>query len=264
MSEIAETFRALHVPGRPLLMPNPWDAGSARLLASLGYPALATTSGGHAGTLGRLDGAVTDDEALAHAAQLVAAVDVPVSADLENGFGPGPDDVRRTARGAAGAGLAGFSIEDFDGAALYPIDVAAERVAAAVGEGTGLVVTARAENFFRGHPDLDDTIARLRAYAEAGADVLYAPGLVELADIRRVVEAVDRPVNVLVHASAPTIAELAAAGVARISVGSAFFHVAMGAVARAGRELLGEGTYGWSEVASEGRRRSTEAFSDTR
>lgn len=263
MSEIAETFRALHVPGRPLLMPNPWDAGSARLLALLGFPALATTSGGHAGTLGRLDGAVTRDEALAHAAQVAAAVDVPVSADLENGFGPDLDDVRRTAAGAAEAGLAGFSIEDFHAdTGLYPIDVAAERVAAAVGEGTGLVVTGRAENHFRGHHDLDDTIARLRAYQDAGADVLYAPGLAELADIERVVASVDRPVNVVVHALAPTVAELAAVGVARISVGAAFFHVAMGALARAASELLDEGTYAYATVASEGRRRSTEAFAD--
>ncbi|MBC3191019.1 isocitrate lyase/phosphoenolpyruvate mutase family protein [Pseudonocardia sp. C8] len=262
MSKIAETFRALHVPGRPLLMPNPWDAGSARLLTSLGFGALATTSGGHAGTLGRLDGQVARDEALAHAAELVAAVDVPVSADLENGFGPDLDAVRRTVQGAAGVGLAGCSIEDFDPeAGLYPIDVAAERVAAAVGEADGMVITARAENHLRGHPDLDDTIARLRAYADAGADVVYAPGLAELADIERVVGSVDRPVNVLVHAAAPTVAELASVGVARISVGSAFFHVAMGALARAGHELLEEGTYGYSGVAADGRRESTAAFS---
>jgi 2-methylisocitrate lyase-like PEP mutase family enzyme len=264
MSEIAETFRGLHVPGRPLLMPNPWDAGSARLLAALGFPALATTSGGHAGTLGRLDGAVTRGEAIAHAAQLVAAVDVPVSADLENGFGPDPDAVRRTVREAAAVGLAGCSIEDYDpDTRIYPIDVAAERVAAAVGEAAGMVITARAENYFRGHPDLDDTIARLRAYADAGADVLYAPGLAELADIERIVASVDRPVNVVVHAAAPTVAELAAVGVARISVGGAFFHVAMGALVRAGRELLEEGSYRYSGVAADGRRESTAAFSRT-
>lgn len=264
MSEIAEAFRALHVPGRPLLMPNPWDAGSARLLASLGFRALATTSGGHAGTLGRLDGAVTRDEALAHAAQLVAAVDVPISADLENGFGPDLDAVRRTVRDAAAMGLAGCSIEDYDpDTGIYPIDVAAERVAAAVGEATGMVITGRAENYFRGHLDLHDTIARLRAYADAGADVLYAPGLAELDDIARVVASVDRPVNVVVHAAAPTVAELAAVGVARISVGAAFFHVAMGALVRAGRELLEEGTYRYSSVGTDGRHQSAAAFSRT-
>jgi 2-methylisocitrate lyase-like PEP mutase family enzyme len=247
-------FLALHVPGSPLLMPNPWDAGSARILAEVGFQALATTSGGYAGTLGRLDYSVTRDEALTHAAAIVAAVDVPVSADLENGFADEPEGVALTAAGAAAAGLAGFSIEDFTGdptAAIYPMGLAAERVAAAVE--SSLVVTARAENYLRGRPDLGDTIARLQAYAEAGAAVLYAPGLVDIDDIRAVVAAVDRPVNILLVPGGPTVPELAHAGVARVSVGGSFFSVALGAVGRAGRELLDHGTLGWMELAGEGR-----------
>jgi 2-methylisocitrate lyase-like PEP mutase family enzyme len=258
-SSKAAKFAALHVPGRPLLMPNPWDAGSARILAALGFAALATTSGGFAATLGRPDSSVTAEEALRHAAAIVAAVDVPVSADLENGFADDPEAVADTVARAAGAGLAGCSIEDFrphGEPGIYPLDVAAERVAAAARAAhgdPGLVLTARAENFIRGNPDLDDTIDRLRAYRDAGADVLYAPGLVELADIRAVVSAVDRPVNVLVRPGLPPVAELAAAGVARISVGGAFAQVALAALARAGRELLDGGGYGFLALAAEGR-----------
>jgi 2-methylisocitrate lyase-like PEP mutase family enzyme len=251
VTDRSEQFRALHVPGRPLLMPNPWDIGSARLLASLGFQALATTSSGHAGTLGRADGAVSRDEALAHAAVLAASVDVPVSADLENGFAADPDGVRATAEAAAATGLAGFSIEDYSGSALYELGLATERVAAAAG--TGLVLTARAENHLRGNPDLADTIRRLQAYQEAGADVLYAPGLSRLEDIRAVVRSVDRPVNVLVWPGLPSVAELAEAGVARISVGGSFAMVALGAVTRAARELLDAGTYGFLDLAVEGR-----------
>lgn len=241
MTEIAERFQALHVPGQPLLMPNPWDVGSAKLLASMGFAALATTSSGHAGTLGRADGGVSRDEAVAHAASLAAAVDVPVSADLENGFADDPDGVRATAQAAAAAGLAGFSIEDWSGAELYDLELAVERVAAAAG--TGLVLTARAENHLRGNPDLADTIRRLQAYQEAGADVLFAPGLKRLSDIRDVVGSVDRPVNVLIWPGLPSVAELAAAGVARISVGGAFSGVAQRAVTRAAEELMHAGTY---------------------
>ncbi|MGH9058455.1 MAG: isocitrate lyase/PEP mutase family protein, partial [Acidimicrobiales bacterium] len=182
MSRQSDAFRALHVPGRPLLMPNPWDAGTARLLASLGFSAVATTSSGHAATLGRPDGAVDRDEALAHAASIVAAVDIPVSADLENGFADDPDGVAATIAAAAAVGLAGCSIEDFSGrqdTPIYELGAAVDRVAAAVETAhadPGLVLTARAENFIRGHPDLADTIARLQAYQQAGADVLYAPG----------------------------------------------------------------------------------------
>lgn len=255
----AEEFRALHRPGEPLLLPNPWDVGSARLFAALGFAALATTSSGYAASVGRLDGAVTRDEALAHAARIVTATDLPVSADLENCYGDDLDAVADTARLAAEAGLAGFSIEDFTGVAdrpFYDLELAAERVAAAVaGAGEGPlrpVVTARAENHIRGGAGLDDTIARLLAYQRAGADVLYAPGLTDLADIARVVDAVDRPVNVLAVAGAPSVAELAEVGVARVSVGGAFASVAYGAAAEAGRELLERGTYGYWDTATAG------------
>jgi 2-methylisocitrate lyase-like PEP mutase family enzyme len=253
-----ERFRRLHVPGRPLLMPNPWDLGSAKLLAHLGFAALATTSSGHAGTLGRLDGCVQREEALAHAASLVAAVDIPVSADLENGFADDPDAVRATVTEAVGTGLAGCSIEDFSGNSIYDLALAAERVAAAAG--SGLVLTARAENFIRGNPDLANTISRLQAYQEAGADVLYAPGLRTAADIRSVIASVDRPVNVLTVPGLPTVAELAQLGVARISVGGAFSQVAAAALIRAGHELLESGTYGFLDLAAEGRRQAAAAF----
>lgn len=259
-----QTFRALHVPGRPLLMPNPWDAGTAKLLASLGYQALATTSSGHAATLGRLDGSVQRNEALAHAASIVAAVDVPVSADLENGFGEDPDAVFATVTDAVEVGLAGCSIEDFSGHSIDDAKLAAERVAAAVnaaGTGAGLVLTARAENFIRGNPDLADTISRLQAYQEAGADVLYAPGLRRLDDIRSVIASVDRPLNVLAVPGVAAVAELAELGVARISVGGSFSHVALAALTRAGRELLDHGTYGFLELAAQGRTQAATAFS---
>lgn len=240
-------------------MPNPWDAGTARLLAALGFDALATTSSGHAATLGRPDGSVDRSEALAHAAGIVASVRVPVSADLENGFGDDPDAVFGTVTEAVGTGLAGCSIEDFTAAdtRIYASGLAAERVAAAAEAahtGPGLVLTARAENHIRGNPDLADTIGRLQAYQEAGADVLYAPGLTDLGDIRAVIASVDRPVNVLVRPGLATVDQLAQAGVARISVGGAFSQVALGALARAGRELLDHGTYGFLELAAEGGR----------
>jgi 2-methylisocitrate lyase-like PEP mutase family enzyme len=262
----ADRFRALHVPGDPLLMPNPWDPGSAKLLAHLGFAALATTSSGFAGTLGRLDGTVTRAEALAHAASIVSAVDVPVSADLENGFAADPAGVADTVAAALAAGLAGGSIEDFTGAAdapIYELALARDRVAAAAAAaraGAGLVLTARAENYLHGRPDLADTITRLQAYQEAGADVLYAPGLKSLDDIRRVVAAVDRPVNVLTWPGGPTVAELAAAGVARISVGGAFSRVAAGALTLAAREFLDQGTYSFFDLAVIGRDATTAAF----
>ena len=262
----ADIFRAYHVPGRPLLMPNPWDAGTAKLLASLGFQALATTSGGHAATLGLLDGSVYQDEALAHASSIVAAVDVPVSADLENGFGEDADAVFATVTAAVGVGLAGCSIEDFTGSSdtpIYDAKLAVERLTAAVDAartGSGLVLTARAENFIRGNPDLADTIARLQAYQEAGADVLYAPGLSDIDDIRSVITSVDRPVNVLVRPGLATVDELAQVGVARISVGGAFNQVALGALARAGRELLDHGTYGFMDLAAKGRQQAAAAF----
>jgi 2-methylisocitrate lyase-like PEP mutase family enzyme len=262
----ARTFLDLHVPGRPLLMPNPWDVGSAKLLASLGFKALATTSSGFAATLGRRDGAVGRDEVLAHAAAVVAAVDVPVSADLENGFAEDPDGVYATVRAAAAAGLAGCSIEDYSGDArdgIYDVGLAVERITAAVEAAViepGLVLTARAENLIRGNPDLDDTIARLQAYREAGAQVLYAPGLRSIEEVWRVVGSVGGPVNVLAMPGLPSVAKLAEAGVARISVGGAFSHVAFGALTRAARELIDVGTYGFMDVAAEGRAQETAAF----
>jgi len=262
-------FRALHIKGSPLIMPNPADQGEARVLASLGFSALATTSGGFAATLGRLDYGVSRDEAIAHAASIVSSVEVPVSADLENGFGDGPDDVATTVRRAIEVGLAGCSIEDFTrraDPALYGVDEATERVAAAAeaahgGHGPSLVLTARAENYLRGHPDLGDTVRRLQAFQDAGADVLYAPGLADLAEINELVSAVDLPVNILLVPGSPSVKELARAGVARISVGSAFHSVALGALARAGRQLLEDGSYAWMDAAAEGRQAAAAAFS---
>ncbi len=259
-AEKAARFLDLHRPGNPLLLPNPWDQGSAKLLASLGFQALATTSSGFAATLGRLDGSVSPDEALAHAAAIVAATDLPVSADLENCFAGDPAGVARTVSLAAQTGLAGCSIEDFtgdDGEPIYELGLAAERVAAAAEAAhTGparLVLTGRAENHLRGHPDLADTIARLQAYQAAGADVLYAPGLTRLADIRQVVTSVDRPVNVLAMPGAPPVGELAGAGVSRVSVGGAFAFAALAALADAATELRDKGTYGYLVNSAAGR-----------
>ena len=254
MTDRAEDFRALHVPGDPLLMPNPWDVGTAKLLASLGFRALATTSSGFAMTLGRPDGAVSREEAIAHAAAVVAAVEVPVSADLENCFAERTDAVAATVEAAAGAGLAGCSIEDWSGSAIYPMDEAAERVRAAVSTARGrLVITGRAENHLHGGDDLADTIARLQAYQEAGADVLYAPGITDLDHIRTLVAEVGRPVNVLAIADTPPVGALADAGVARISVGGAFAFAAIAAVVDAAREFLDEGTYSFTARSRAGR-----------
>ncbi|MEA2217676.1 MAG: hypothetical protein QOJ35_302 [Solirubrobacteraceae bacterium] len=247
----ARRFLELHVPGSPLLLVNPWDAGSARLLASLGFDALATTSSGFAATLGRRDGDVSRDAAIAHAAAIVTATELPVSADLENCFAHDAGGVAQTLRLALEAGLAGCSIEDVDRdgghATVVDLDVAAERVAAAARvahEGpVSLVLTARADGLIHGLSDLDDTIARLRAYQEAGADVLFAPGMRTLEEVRAVVAAVDRPLNVLALAGMPPVAELAAAGAARISIGGAFAFAAFGAVVEAARELREHGTY---------------------
>lgn len=269
LSDIAQRFLDLHHGDSPLLLPNPWDAGSARLLASLGFAALATTSSGHAATLGRLDHEISRDEALEHAAALVAASPVPVSADLEHGFADDPAGVAETVRRAALTGLAGCSIEDSTGRAddpIYEHGLAVERVTAAVEAAhgpAGLVLTARAENHLHGRNDLPDTIARLQAFQEAGADVLYAPGLVAIDDIRTVVAAVDRPVNVLALPGGPTVAELTEAGVARISVGGAFAWVALGGVVEAARELLEQGTFGYWERAGIGRQAVRSAFAPT-
>ena len=260
-------FLELHQrEGRPLLLPNPWDVGSARLLESLGFEALATTSSGFAATLGRLDYGITREEALDHAAAIAAAVDVPVSADLENGFGDSPEDVAETIRRATETGLAGGSIEDSTGqddAPVYTLDAAAERIAAAVEAADGsLVLTARAENYLYGRDDLADTIARLQAFEAAGADVLYAPGLTKLEDIREVVHSVGKPVNVLALPDAPTVGELAEAGVRRISVGGTFAFAALGAVVDAAQELLETGTYGFSAQAQRGAKAARAAFKE--
>ncbi|MBO0806916.1 MAG: isocitrate lyase/phosphoenolpyruvate mutase family protein [Actinobacteria bacterium] len=270
----AQRFLELHQGPEPLLIPNPWDAGSAKLFEALGFAALATTSSGFAATTGRGDGSVTRDEALAHATAMAAATSLPVSADLEDGFASQPAGVAETIRLAAGTGLAGCSVEDYtrdDSDPVYDRSLAVERVAAAAeaahagtGPGTAgaarLVLTARAENYLYGRRDLADTIARLQAYQEAGADVLYAPGLTSLADVREVVRSVDRPVNVLTLPGGPTVAELAGAGVRRISVGGAFMYVALGAVAAAARELREQGTTGFLGLAREGREAARQAF----
>jgi 2-methylisocitrate lyase-like PEP mutase family enzyme len=263
----AQRFLALHRPGEPLLMPNPWDLGSAKLLASLGFEALATTSSGFAATLGRNDGSVTRDEALVNATIIVAATDLPVSADLENAYADDPAGVAETMRLAIEVGLAGASVEDFSGRPddpIYDAGFAAERVAAAAeaahaGPGR-LVLTARAENYLHGRPDLADTIARLQAYQEAGADVLYAPGLRRAEDISQVVREVDRPVNVLALEGAPPVAELARAGVSRISVGGSFAFAAIEAVVSAATELREQGTYGFRANSTAGAAAARRAF----
>lgn len=259
-----EHFRHLHELTEPLLLPNPWDIGSARLLASLGFAALATTSGGYAATLGRPDGSLSRDEAIQHAAAIVGATELPVSADLENGFADEPAEVAQTVRLAVGTGLAGCSIEDFTGRPgepIYPVAEATERIAAAAEAAAGrLVLTGRAENHLHGRPDLADTISRLQAYQQAGADVLYAPGLTDLGEIRSLVDAVDRPVNVLLLPGGPSVAELARAGVARISVGGRFAYAALGAVVEAARELLAGGNAEFSARAALGAEAARPAF----
>jgi 2-methylisocitrate lyase-like PEP mutase family enzyme len=268
-AERAGGFLELHVAGAPLLLPNPWDVGSAKLLASLGFQALATTSSGHAATLGRLDGAVSRDEAIEHARLLVGATELPVSADLENGFGDDAAAVAETLRMALDAGLAGCSVEDSSGredAPIFDMDEAVERVAAAAEVAHGgpvhLVLTARCENHLHGRDDLADTIGRLQAYQEAGADVLYAPGLKRIDDIRALVGSVDRPVNVLAMPGVPPVAELAAVGVSRISVGGGFAFAGLGAVVEAARELREDGTYTFWEWTSIGARGARKAFGD--
>lgn len=264
----AERFLAMHNGPGALLMPNAWDAGSAKLLAALGFAAIATTSGGFAATLGRLDGTSSSDETIANARAIVSAAgEVPVSADLENGFGDDPSDVRMTMLAALASGLSGCSIEDYTGRAdepFYDVKLAAERVESAVSIAhrgpVRLVLTARCENYLHGRKDLADTIARLQAYQAAGADVLYAPGLTDFGEIRSLLESVDRPVNVLALPGGPPVGDLAAAGVRRISVGGAFAYAAYGALVEAARELLDEGTYGFWDKAKLARSVINDAF----
>ena len=267
LAQKAQHFLALHHGDSPLLIPNPWDRGSARLLASLGFSALATTSSGFAATLGLLDGSTTRDEALASAAAIADAVDLPVSADLENCYADDPAGVAETVRLAIEAGLAGCSIEDYSGRAEEPIfdhALATDRVAAAAEAAHSgpvhLVLTARAENFLRGNPDLAGTIARLQSYQQAGADVLYAPRVTTLSDLRDLVSSVDVPVNVLALPGVPSVAELAEIGVKRVSVGGAFAFAALGALTQAGRELLERGTYGYWDLAGAGGAAARAAF----
>jgi 2-methylisocitrate lyase-like PEP mutase family enzyme len=261
-------FLELHRGETPLLLPNPWDVGSARILATLGFEALATTSRGFAGTLGRLDGRVSLDEALAHSEALVAATPLPVNADLENGYARSAAGVAETVRRAAGAGLAGCSIEDYDGFEsdeIYPLGVAVERVAAAAevarASGSRIVLTARAENHLHNRGDLPDTIARLQAFQEAGADVVYAPGLSAAEDIAAVVAAVDVPVNVLLLPNGPTVPGLAALGVARVSIGGAFHAASLAALETAAREFMEHGTHGFWTQAIAGGKVARKAFS---
>ncbi|HEV2514906.1 MAG TPA: isocitrate lyase/phosphoenolpyruvate mutase family protein [Devosia sp.] len=248
----AERFQALHL-GPLFVIPNPWDAGSARLLAGFGFKALATTSAGLAFALGRRDGegSVSRDEALRNAADIIAAVDLPVSADLENGYGHTPEQAAETTRLAAEVGLVGSSIEDATGDAadpIYDFNLSVERVAAAAeaahAQSFPYTFTARAENFLHGRNDLDDTIRRLQAYEKAGADVLFAPGLPNLEAIRTVCASVAKPVNVVLGAkNTPySLADLAAAGVRRVSTGSSFARAALTGLRDASLELLGPGT----------------------
>lgn len=257
-SEKGKAFRGLHERAGAFIIPNPWNAGTARLLAHLGFKALATTSMGYAFSMGKPDGAMGRDETLRHAAELVAATDLPVSADLENGFGDAPEAAAETIRLAAKAGLAGGSIEDATGRAdqpIYELNHAVDRVRAAVEAARALpfpfTLTARAENYLHGRPNLKDTIQRLQAYQEAGADVLYAPGLATKDDIATVVRSVDRPVNVVMGLRGVqlSVAELSAIGVKRISVGSALARTALGAFLRGAQEMREQGTFTFANEA---------------
>jgi len=251
-AEKASALRALHERAGAFVIPNPWDVGTARLLERLGFEALATTSAGFAFSIGKRDGAAGREVMMAHVEALASAVDLPVSADLENGYGDRPADVAAAFRDAAAHGIVAASVEDSTGRAdepLYEPALAAERVRAAVAAARALpfpfLVTARAENFLVGRDDLKDTIARLQSYQEAGADVLYAPGVSQKDAIATLVRAVDRPVNVLMGSDGPrlTLAELAEVGVKRVSVGGALTRVALGAFLRAAKEMRERGTF---------------------
>jgi len=250
----ARRFKELHAGPGAFVTPNPWDAGSALALAQLGYPALATSSANAAMVLGRKDGQITRDESIAHAKALVEAVDIPVAADLENGFGPSPADCAETIRRAIAINLAGGSIEDSTGDAKQPIfdfNQAVERIAAAAEAAHAgprpFMLTARCENFLNGRADLDDTIRRLQAYAAAGADVLFAPGLPDLDAVRAVCAAVGKPVNFMagIKGKSFSVAELEAAGVKRISLATSLYRTAMSAMRRAATEVREQGTFGY-------------------
>jgi 2-methylisocitrate lyase-like PEP mutase family enzyme len=252
----AARFKSLHEGPRAFVIANAWDVGSARMLAGLGFEAIATSSGAHAGTLGRHDGRVSREEAIAHGRAVALAVDVPVSADLEKGFGDAPEAAAETIRLAGEAGLCGGSIEDATGdksRPLYDIAHAAERIAAAVAAARSLpfafVLTARAENFITGRPDLDDTIRRLQAFEKAGADVLFAPGLPTLDAVRTVCASVSRPVNFMagIRGKSFTVAELEAAGVKRVSLATSLWRAALTGLVDAAREVKDKGTFEYLE-----------------
>jgi len=258
-AEKGSAFRALHARDRAFIIPNPWDAGTARLLAQLGFEALATTSAGYAFSAGQPDNTIDLQEMLAHLRTIASATSLPVSADLENGFGDDPETVAETIRLAAAAGVAGGSIEDMSrqpGRPIYERAHAVERIRAAAEAARSLsfvfTLTARAENYLAGRPDLGDTIERLQAYQLAGADVLYAPGLTSKDDIAAVVSSVDRPVNVVMGLQGVqmSLAELSAIGVKRVSVGSALSRAALGAFLRAAREMREHGTFAFADEAA--------------
>jgi 2-methylisocitrate lyase-like PEP mutase family enzyme len=253
-SDKAERFKSLHQGPGAFVIANVWDAGSARLIAGLGFSALATSSGASAGTLGRRDGQVTREEALAQARAIAMATELPVSADLEKGFGDEPATVAETIRLAAATGLVGCSIEDATGDAdkpLYDFNYAVERVAAAAEAARELpfpfTLTARTENYLRGNPDLDDTIRRLQAFERAGADVLFAPGLPNLDAVRTICTSVSKPVNFMVgiRGKSFAVAELEAAGVKRISLATSLYRAAMSGLIDAAREVIEDGTFGF-------------------
>jgi 2-methylisocitrate lyase-like PEP mutase family enzyme len=257
-TEKGKAFRALHARDRAFIIPNPWDAGTARLLEHLGFEALATTSAGYAFSVGRRDNTIDRAEMMTHVSAITSATELPVSADLENGFGDSPEIVAETVKLAAAAGLAGCSIEDVSrepSHSIYEFEHAVDRVRAAAEVVRDLrfafVLTARAENYLVGKPDLKDTITRLQAYQEAGADVLYAPGLTTKDDIAAVVRSVDRPVNVVMGLRGVqlSLAELSALGVRRVSVGSALSRAALGAFLRAAQEMREHGTFAFAEEA---------------
>ena len=255
-------FRSLHQRDHAFIIPNPWDLGTVRLLAHLGFEALATTSMGYAFSAGQRDNTIGRDEMMIHISAIASATDLPVSADLENGFGDAPEFVAETIRLAAAAGVVGGSIEDATNRPDHPIyekEHAAERIRAAVAASGALsftfTLTGRAENYLHGRPDIKDTIARLQAYQEAGADVLYAPGLATKDDIAAVVSSVDRPVNVVMGLQGVqlSLADLSAIGVKRISVGSALCRTALGAFLRAAREMREHGTFTFAKEAASSR-----------
>ncbi|MDR6449806.1 2-methylisocitrate lyase-like PEP mutase family enzyme [Paraburkholderia terricola] len=260
-SEKAQLFRSYHTAGEAFIIPNPWDIGSARLLALAGFKALATSSAGYAFSRGLPDNAIGRAQMMVHLGEIAGATDLPVSADLENGFGDAPEDCAETIAQAAAAGVVGGSIEDATGRAdapIYPFEAAVERVRAAVVAARALpfpfTLTARSENYLVGRPDLDDTIRRLQAYQQAGADVLYAPGLKTREEIAAVVDALERPVNVLMGLQGVLLSfdELQALGVRRVSVGGSLARAALGAFLRAAHEMRDHGTFNYTKDAVSG------------